>query len=187
MNKLGYIFLAISLSILAVSCKSNKATPDPNADASTAVEYLITRAKGDKALVGRMLDLRETQIDSLVSGVCAFNDKQTNRVKEVYSYAISGKVSLARLKAKYDSGMKWYDKIFYWPITSPGWFWGITAFLLLFFVLNRMSAATDAIVTSPYTLSGIGGLLARVFFLIKNGFALEVLLFIVVSVLHFVL
>lgn len=182
------LFSVFVASIFVISsCHSRYVIPEGEVDSNEKMEYLKTRCKDDSQLVARLLNMRYTQIDSILSNklIVTYNEEQ--RIDEVYSYATSQKASLTKIKAKYDTGMKWYDHILYWPVTHPGWFWGITLFLLLFFVLNRLDAATDAVVTSPYTLSGLGGFLARVFFFIKNGFAIEVILYIIVAVLHFVL
>ena len=75
--------------------------------------------------------------------------------------------------------MTWYNWVFYLPVTHPWWFWGITISLLLIFVLNRIDAATDYIVTSPDTISGFGAFLANLFFLIKNGVIIELILYLI--------
>lgn len=182
---LAYALVA-ALFILP-SCHNRYVISEGEVDSKAKIEYIKTRCKDDNQLTARLLDMRYTQIDSIISNKLTISEKEEQRIDEVYEFAISRKASLTKIKAEYDTGMKWYDHILYWPVTQPGWFWGVTFFLLVFYILNRMDAATNAVVTSPYTLSGIGGFLARVFFFIKNGFAIEVLLYIVVFVLHFVL
>ncbi len=83
--------------------------------------------------------------------------------------------------------MTWYNWIFYLPVTHPFCFWGITVFFLLIFVLNKVVAATDYIVTSPDTISGFGAFLANLFFFIKNGFIIEVIVYLIFVLLHFIL
>ena len=177
----------LALICIVSSCGSRYTIPQGEVDSLAKIDYLKTRCKDDNQLVARLLNMRYSQIDSIASQKLSISEEETQRIDEVFTFATTQKASLTKIRAKYDTGLKWYDHILYWPVTHPGWFWGITLFLLIFFVLNRLNAATDAIVTSPYTLSGIGGFLARVFFFIKNGFAIEVLLYIVVVVLHFVL
>lgn len=187
MNK-GFTVVAVFLSVLAfTSCKSKQVVPSSDSDLFAKIDYLKTRCKGDNDLLANILDVRNSALDSLIAGQTEVSESFENRVEEVFAFASAGGVSLTKIRSKYDTGLRWYDKILYWPVTHPGWFWGITAFLLVFFILNRMDSATNAVVTSPYTLSGIGGFLARLFFFIKNGFVLEVLLYIVVVILHFVL
>ena len=187
MRKSVFAFALVASLFIVSSCHNRYVIPEGEVDSKAKIEYIKTRCKDDNQMVARLLDMRYTQIDSILSNKATITEVEEQRIDEVYTYATSRKSSLTKIKAKYDTGMKWYDHILYWPVTQPGWFWGVTLFLLLFFILNRMDAATDAVVTSPYTLSGIGGFLARVFFFIKNGFAIEVLLYIVVVVLHFVL
>ena len=186
--KIRLLHLAfVALLCILSSCGKRYSIPEGNVDYLTKIDFLKTRCKDDNQLVARLLNMRYSQLDSIATQKVAVSSEDQQRIDEVYSYVTTQKASLIKIKAKYDTGLKWYDHILYWPVTHPWWFWGITLFLFIFFVLNRLDAATDAVVTSPYTLSGIGGFLARVFFFIKNGFALEILLYIVVVVLHFVL
>ncbi|GEM_PF-4551037 len=187
MKKYTLLWAFVALFFITSSCGNRYSIPEGDIDYLAKIEYLKTRCKDDNQLVARLLNIRYSQLDSITTQKVAISDQDQQRIDEVYSYATTEKVSLTKIKAEYDTGLKWYDHILYWPVTHPWWFWGITLFLLVFFILNRLDAATDAVVTSPYTLSGIGGFLARVFFFIKNGFAIEILLYIIVIVLHFVL
>ena len=187
MKSFSFMGVFLALVLVVSSCGNRYTIPEGDVDSLSKIDYLKTRCKDDNQLVARLLNMRYSQIDSITSRKMIVTEAETQRIDEVFSFATTQKASLTKIKAKFDTGLKWYDHILYWPVTHPWWFWGITLFLFIFFVLNRLDAATDAVVTSPYTLSGIGGFLARVFFFIKNGFALEVLLYIVVVVLHFVM
>lgn len=187
MNRFISLFVLVIASVGLSSCTSKQDDSVTNIDTIGKIYYLKTRCKDDDQLLARLLDIRYTQLDSILTQKTELSAQTEERVEEVFSFATSGKTSLTKIRVKYDTGMKWYDYILYLPVTHSGWFWGVTLFLLLFFILNRLDAATDAVVTSPHTLSGIGGFLAKVFFFIKNGFAIEVLLYVIVVVLHFVL
>ncbi len=187
MNNRSLLWIFITLLCILSSCETRYYIPEGDIDYLAKIDYLKTRCKDDNQLVARLLNMRYSQMDSIATQKETISSKDQQRLDEVYSYATTQKSSLTKIKAKYDTGLKWFDHVLYWPVTYPWWFWGITLFLFVFFVLNRLDAATNAVVTSPYTLSGIGGFLARVFFFIKNGFALEILLYIIVVVLHFVL
>lgn len=83
--------------------------------------------------------------------------------------------------------MTWYNWVYYLPITHPIVFWGITILLLVIFLLNRLDAATDYIVTTHHTISGLGGFLADLFFLLKNGIIIEIIIYLIFVLLHFIL
>ena len=91
-----FSMLVASLFVIS-SCHSRYVIPDGEVNSNEKIEYLKTRCKDDSQLVARLLAMRYTQIDSILSNKLKVTDKEEYRIDEVYSYATSQKASLTKM------------------------------------------------------------------------------------------
>ncbi len=187
MDKLLSYTLAFLLALATSSCGNKNATVESHYDTVGKIDYLKTRCNGETDHLANILNLTSSQLDSITAGQLIITKDVESRINDVFSYASSHNVSLNKIRAKYDTSLKWYDKIHYLPATHPGVFWIITALLLLFFILNRIDDVVDEVVTSPYTITGFGHFLSRLFFWLKNVFLIEVGVYLIAAILHYLL
>lgn len=126
--------------IILCSCSSNVSSDTNRAEyakiaenrtAQDLLDDLFIGSDGDVESLARMLNVTPSTIDRIREGKTEATPKFEEKIKEVTKYYYQNNQSFIKLRSVIDEEWGWYDSILYIYILYPGWFWGITVFLII--------------------------------------------------------
>lgn len=171
---------------MAVSCSKQKGEVSvSDGDSCTALSFLLARCDNDESTLANILNVSEEQLRAILNEDTEVDSELSERVSSIISYVEDKKPSLLDLRLEFDNTIKWYDRIYYWPKSSPWTFWGITLLLIIIFIITRIDDIAWAVSNTPFTWFWM--LLSRIFFLIKYFLYVEIVIYVLAVILHFVL
>ena len=169
-----FIFLILTFGYLG--CKRTEIQNNTNnSNYLEKAEFVKNLCGSDSILIAQITNIPLQKLNNINPEGEILTDNEIQRINEVYRDAVINQYSLIELRNKYDS-LEWYNWVYYLPVLHPWWFWGITIILILLFILNRTDEFTDIIVESPYTYKSFGSTLADIFFFLKNGIIIEIII-----------
>lgn len=186
MKAILHYTLLFLLVILAVSCsKQTNEVAVSGEDNYTTLSILLARCDNDESILANVLNISVKELHAILTEETEVDSVLSERLSSLNSYVEDNDPSLLDLRLEFDNTIRWYDRIYYWPKSSPWLFWGITLLLIVIFIITRIDDIAWAVSNTPFTWFWM--LFSRLFFLAKYFLYVEIAVYILAVMLHFVL
>ena len=174
------------LVIVAVSCsKQTNEVAVSGEDNYTTLSILLARCDNDESILANVLNISVKELHAILTEETEVDSVLSERLSSINSYVEDNDPSLLDLRLEFDNTIRWYDRIYYWPKSSPWSFWGVTLLLIIIFIITRIDDIAWAVSNTPFTWFWM--LFSRIFFLIKYFLYVEIVIYVLAVILHFVL